>query len=156
MTDTIQAAANEATQWFETATRDNGERFTRTKDGAPTWIGEMVYAAHDGLLPDDWRYKCISDAVDWVAETGETDDPGEFADDAVDVYTSDRLAWLASSLSRPEYVDEALSEFGQPDDPDIIAAIGLGQYREASEVFEAVRQALEIRADDLASEDVPA
>ena len=110
---TIQTLAAEAGACFETATRSrvvggSGEleedRYVRVKDGSPEWVTELVHAAHDDMLPDDWRYEKIADALEYIAEVDDPDDSGEFADQAVDIYTGARLAWLASHLSRPGYL----------------------------------------------------
>jgi hypothetical protein len=140
----LQETAREASGWFETATREDGSRFVRTKDGAPEWVKDLVHEAHGDFLPDDWRYNVIQDALLWIADSDDPEDSaGEFADGAVDVYTGARLAWLASNLTRPGYVDEAREEFGADTDSDITEQIGLGQYMEASEVYGLVLQALE-------------
>src|SRR6266516_1712460 len=112
-TTTLESLAREAAGWFETAERPDGESFTRTKDGTPEWVTDLVREAHgDDFLPDDWRYATISDALNFLADDGDPDDAGEFADQAVDVYTGARFAWLASNLNRAGYVDEAVAEFG--------------------------------------------
>ena len=143
-TTNIQDRAGDAAEWFETKRRgDSEEYFTTLKDGAPEWVRELVYAAHHGwsdFLPDDYRYKWAAEACEHICEADDPDDSAEFADQAVDVYTHERLKWLASNLNRPAYCDEAASEFGYAG--DIIAAIGLGQYMEASEVYGLVLDAL--------------
>lgn len=150
MTDTITVVdvAREAGAWFETATRDDDTTYVRTKDGAPEWIGDMCRDAHGDMFPDDWRYACIAAAVDHIA--GDPEDPEEvhdFADSYVDTYTADRLRWLASHLTRVEYVDNACEELGAHG--GIVEMIAAGQYVEASEVYGAVLDALTARALDL-------
>jgi hypothetical protein len=150
----VQDLASEASGWFERATRPSGESFTRMKDDAPEWIGEMVHAAHGDMLPDDWRYACIRAAVDHIADTSEADADAchEFADSYVDVYTSALTDWLDSHVNRPGYCDEAAEEYGgEPD--GINQRIMLGQYAEASEVFYAVSEALLERFDEVEDED---
>lgn len=146
-TTSIQDKAREAAEWFESAERVEGDepsRYVRTKDGCPEWVTELVYAAHGDFLPDDWRYSIIQDALEMIADSDDPEDAaGEFADGAVDAYTSDRLAWLSSNLNRAGYCDDAAREFGAREEPDIIAAIGLGQYYEANEVYFLVLQALD-------------
>lgn len=160
-TTTLQDLAGEAARCFETATRepvgDTPERFVRVKDGSPEWVTELIRAAHgvdaDGspsMLPDDWRYKVASFAVEMIAESDDIEDArAEFADAMVDAYTFDRIAWLGSNLRRAGYVDEAVDEFGPPDQDGIIERIGLGQYAEASEVYDLVVAALEERLEEL-------
>ena len=137
---TIQDVAAEATQWFETARRnpdDDESYYVRVKDGAPGWITDTVHEAHGDMLPDDpddWRYETIRAAVDWIAE-GNEDTDCEFADSRVDVYTGQRLHWLASHLDRADYCDEAWSKGIIDPDWGIIERIGAGQYIEASHVY---------------------
>lgn len=148
-TRTIEELAGEAAGWFDTAERADGKRFVRTRDGAPEWVADIVREAHGDFLPDDWRYQVIWDAVAHIEEFGDDEDIAfQFADSHVDVYTSDRLAWLASNLNRASYCDEAQEEGLVTQDADIIARIGLGQYMEASEVFGLVLSFLQRMSDE--------
>lgn len=150
--DVIRARAAIAAAWFETAERAGGDEFYRLRDGRPEWVQCLVWRAHgDGeLMPDDFRYATTHAALEFLAESD--DDPRdrshEFADQTVDVYTFDRLAWLASNLRRPGYCDDAVAEFGPPDPDGIVERAALGQYAEACEVFELVLDALEQLPDD--------
>lgn len=151
-TVSIQDRAKEAASWFETAQRAavkdgqaTGELYVRVKDGAPEWVTELVRAAHYGvpdmlMLPDDFRYQVIREAVDALAEDEDTDEH-DFAD-GVDVYTSDLTAWLGSHSLRPGYCDEWKDDHGANED-GIVSLIQGGQYMERREVFGLVRQALE-------------
>ena len=151
--DAIYKLAGEAHGYFEYATRaDDESRYARTKPNTPGWVQDLVHDAHGDMLPDDWRYACVMSALDWIHEH-ESDDSHEFADGMADVYTSARFAWLSSNLSRQGYVDEALADFGWEPDSGIAAAIGLGQYAEASEVFGSVWHSLEERAKELDEEE---
>lgn len=144
----VQAIAAEALEHFETRTRyADGEKFVTLKDTRPDWLQDLVREAHGDMLPDDWRYEKIRDALEWIAESGDPEDEaGEFADNAVDVYTAARVSWLASNLNRASYVDEAVVEFGN-DGGGIIDRIGLGQYAEAAEIYSSVLGSLEARAN---------
>ncbi len=62
------AVAAEAGSWFEVAYRgDTGkdeDRYTRCKDGAPSWVSpDLCQAAHGDMFPDDWRYQAIESAL---------------------------------------------------------------------------------------------
>jgi len=149
-TVTIETLAREASSGLEVATREDGTLFRRKRDDAPAWIENLVYHAHGRMLPDDWRYSCISAALCHLADDGDPDDAHEFADGHVDIYTGRLIEWLASSLSRVVYCDEAASEFGV-EPGDIAKAIGIGQYAEAVEVYGLVVEALRERADELDS-----
>lgn len=144
-TTSIQQLAAEAYDCFTTSTRDNGDVYFVLKDGSPEWVKDLVYAAHGGdFLPDDYRYRWTYGALEFIQDSDDPEnDQAEFSDLAVDIYTGDRLAWLASNLNRPGYVDEAVNEFGYDGKEGIIGAIGIGQYAEASEVYGLVLKALE-------------
>lgn len=153
-TTTVQSLARTAAQSFETARRatgdtetgprEDGEEYVRIKKGSPDWISEMVHEAHGEMFPDDWKYACISAACEWIAEN---DDPkggaSEFADQYVDVYNSDRIAWLASHGARQGYCDEAQEEWGADAGAGVIDRIGWGQFFEANEVYGIVLDFLE-------------
>lgn len=151
MTATPATLAAEARAFFITRQRDNGDTFTATIDATPGWVADMIREAHSDhigdFLPDDRRYLLIRDALDFIEEQGDAasaGDCGDFADSAVDVYTGERLAWLASNLQRLAYCDAALEEFGSRD--QIADMIGMGQYMEASLVYASVFDVLEDRA----------
>ena len=151
-TMTVQELAEEAGRYFESAKRaDSDERYTRTQEGTPEWIHDMVQDVHGGMFPDDWKYDCISSALDTISESDDPQDAiGEFADGQVDPYDSDRIEWLASHSSRQGYVDDAVSEFGHSD-RGIVDQIALGQYYEANEVYGLVLRALEDRLEEVQS-----
>lgn len=149
----IQDRAKEAASYFETAHRkhapevraEDAEQFVRIKDGAPEWVMQLAFKAHGDLLPDDFRFQVIREALDALADQYNDDDDfeqatDEFADD-VDVYTSDLTAWLGSHSSRPGYCDEAREEMGT-DSRGIVQDIQRGQYMERREVFQLVVEAL--------------
>ena len=51
--------ADEAYRYFEKATRTStGAEFWKVRVGAPKWVKDLCFAAHDAgaMLPDDWRY----------------------------------------------------------------------------------------------------
>jgi hypothetical protein len=90
MTITLQALAREMSLAFETATRtSSGESFRKLRDGSPEWMTTVCRMAHDDarLLPDDWRYAFIEEAVDALAEHENADEA--LASLEPDVYTSD-------------------------------------------------------------------
>jgi hypothetical protein len=57
-------------QAFETRKRDNGDKYVALKDGSPEWMTDVCHKAHGDMLPDDWRYSFISEAVDYIDENG--------------------------------------------------------------------------------------
>lgn len=156
ITPELIAAAQKCHQGFEKRTRDSGDDFYILKDGYPgtddaDWIRQLVFDAHgtdaDGspsFFPDDWRYEFIFSALAHISDAVEGIDATELANEASepDIYTHDRLCWLASNLRRAGYCDEAREEFDLPADMDITERIGWGQMEEKREVFEAVLASL--------------
>jgi hypothetical protein len=108
--------------FFETATRLDGSPFVRCADGAPSWVHDMVRAAHDGELPDDLRYAAIADIVAFVCEdeyeaVADPSDDDTLSDivEAVgcDVGYSAAFAWLTpANVWR---VDAFADEYGWAD-----------------------------------------
>jgi hypothetical protein len=151
----MQELAREASAAFERRTRTDGEEFVALKDTAPEWLQPIVMDAHGEFLPEDWRYACIEAAFDAIADCGEDAEQGdvghEFADGYVDVYTGERLRWLASNLNRQGYVDQAREEFGPRE--GIAEDVGMGQFVEALEVFNLVWEGLAEVVEDLEDEE---
>ena len=136
---------------FETRERENGETFVCLGDSAPSWCQDVCRESHSGMMPDDWRYSWISSAADTLVDI-DPDDWGEqtheIADGLIDVYNGRLLSWLASNLTRIEYVNEA-SENGLPRENDIINAIQCGQYQEITETVSTLISEIESLADDV-------
>jgi hypothetical protein len=142
-TTAIAGRAQEARDWFETATRPDDSRYWRKKHECPEWIEEMVHAAHDDgdMLPDDYRYEYIVNALDLLADGV---DPAEPEIEA-DPYTHDLTEWMGSHSWRREYVNDAIKDL---DIKDINHAMMEGQVAEKTEIFHAVVRALEEREDE--------
>lgn len=151
MTLTIQTLAAEMSQTFETATRPtSGETFRKLKDDAPAWMTTVCRKAHDDgdILPDDWRYCFLEEAVDALAEC---DDPVEARDRLEpDIYTSDLTGWLHSLNSRVYYLGEVMQEYGPfRDGFQLLAAAQLSEKQETfQQVLDALREELEARQAD--------
>ncbi|MGH6629302.1 MAG: hypothetical protein ACREB3_06195 [Burkholderiales bacterium] len=150
--------AAEASKWFEQKTRDKGEKFWTLKNGRPQWAQDMVQEAHDTgggnlMLPDDWRYESIVDALDRIQDASDDADLDELADEIeADVYNADLLKWLSSHLERAGYVDEAVNNLGWDKDGGIFRAIQAGQIAEKREVYFSVLATLRERIEEVAGE----
>lgn len=158
----VQELAGEAAACFETAERVPAvegvepETFVRVREGSPAWVGDLVREAHrdssgaPAMLPDDWRYRTIEAALEYIGELGLEVEPQEesydFADATVDVYNAARLEWLGSKLWRAGYCDQARDNGAEG---GVFELIGAGQYEEAREVYELVLEQLEARRDEL-------
>lgn len=147
MEATVRTNWQELSEMFETRKRDNGEHFVVLKDSAPEWAGDFVREAHGtAILPDDYRYEYIRDALEFLAEADEDQDPNDLAAkfaDQTDPYTDNLLTWLSSNLFRLSYCDEAQDEGLLRQDADIPHRIAAGQYMERMEIFNQVIQAAE-------------
>ena len=72
--------------------------------------------------------ECYEDLADNFAEYDSgyiCDIISQVADNWVDIYTSDLMKWNANNY---EYVEEAIQEFGAPNEFDMVKAIQMGQY----------------------------
>jgi hypothetical protein len=129
--------------------RDRERDILLPADGAPDWFTDLCHHAHAGMMPDDWRYEFIQDALSAI-EDGAGEDRLDL--DGLYPYTADRLGWLASHLDRPGYCDEAAADAGGPP-ADILAFVAWGMDREIREVFGLVRTKLEEIAEEVDGED---
>lgn len=138
---------------FQVKERDNGDTFLCLSDSAPSWCQDVCREAHGGLMPDDWRYSWISSAADSLVDIDPDnwDEFHEIADGLVDVYNDRLSAWLASNLTRAEYVNDAVSS-GLVDvsgDFDLYRALMAGQYEEINETIQSLVSEIESLADDV-------
>jgi len=131
----VSKKAKEALAYFEKANRTNGVEFWKVKDGAPQWVTDLCFSAHSegAMLPDDWRYVFIVEALVALEEEIELEP---------DIYTSELCAWLASNVNRVGYVDDARDEWGG-DLKSIFDELQLGQLTEKRDVFDQVTAFLE-------------
>ena len=100
---------------------------------APQYATDFCRQCHaDGMGPDDWRYETIETVLTVLHDDLEDDASEERLYDRIvstafscaDDYNARRTAWLASNLTRADYVDVGV--FDQ---------IAVGQEMEAREVF---------------------
>lgn len=146
MTVTIQTLAAEMSQSFETATRPtSGEEFRKLKDDAPAWMTTICRKAHDDghMLPDDWRYVFIEQAVDALAEHEDSDEARDSLEP--DVYTHHLTAWLHSHNTRVHYLGEVMQEYGTFKDG--FQLLATAQLQEMQETFHQVIAALQEELD---------
>ena len=146
--DGIAVVATDALAFFTTATRNDGVEFVKLAEDAPEWVSDMVFACHDGGLPNDWTYEVVRNAVEWLSEGNDPSDSGDFCDDQVDVYTSNLLAWLAGGPRRCDSCDLASDDYGAPEPDTMVNRIMRGQFYEASEIFSQVVYELNEQATD--------
>ena len=147
---TLEQLAQEMLDQFELATRKDGSRFYRLKEGRPDWMQDVCREAHDHgeMMPDDFRYEFIYDALVLLAAG---DEHGEGIESHV--YNRDLLRWVSSHAQRPGYCDEAMNQgLVDTDSFGTIKLIGWGEYQERQEVFAQVKGALEDRLQQIEDE----
>ncbi|NJO48174.1 MAG: hypothetical protein HC840_00500 [Leptolyngbyaceae cyanobacterium RM2_2_4] len=145
---TIQDLANEVLKAMTHGTRDNGDKFKALRDESPDWMQDLCQDAHARMLPDDHKYEFIFEALNALSDYDSEDDARDSIE--ADIYTSDLTAWLSSSNTRMEYVNEGVREFGiDADNFDLSSALQVGQLTEKREVFESVLNSLQNRLDEV-------
>ena len=121
--------AEKLVKCFEQITRDDGSQYWVRKDNSPSRLKDLCFAAHNGWLPDDYKYQIIVESLENIAAAD------EFAEDyspEPSVYTSDLTAWLHSDNRRIEYLNAALDEWG-----DDISNIGLVRWNDRNAEWES-------------------
>jgi len=136
---TIQELAQMYSAMFVRKTRDNGPSFYCASDDTNENLMNIIHAAHNEMLPDDYRFEFTKNALDALSENEDIDDARQSATEP-DVYTSDLTKWLNSRNDRVYYLTQALEEFGCKDG---FQALSTAQSIEKEEVFGAVVSALE-------------
>lgn len=140
MEDRVKALASEALSHFEVRERSSGEKFVGVKVGAPVWVSHLVRHAHDGMLPDDWRYEFIGNSLTAIAH-GDLEGVSLVPSD----YTYQLANWLASDGYRISYCDDALLDACTATTFSLLQA---GQLLEIREVHSLTREFLEELALD--------
>jgi hypothetical protein len=147
---TIQELAKDFSRRFEGATRDDGTKYRRVKDGEQTEeLQALIFAAHDagGMLPDDWRYQFIEEALDAISEDGED------AQLEPSIYTHELTGWLHSRADRYGYCDEAIGEYGvmsgDVKPTGMIQLLTWGMAQEQQEVLSSVLASLEKLVEEM-------
>ena len=146
--ETVQELAKMARCAFSLETRDNGSEYWNRNRCAPEWIMELCQTAHGGMLPDDYRYRFIVQALDALEEA-------EDVDEARDGYEFEHryyrlVEWLGSHAGhRLEYCDQWAEEYGHPESTgDLLQG---GHLQERLEVLDLVRGSLEAHLQTLAA-----
>lgn len=159
MTHTLSSIATEALALFTNeGTRkstDTGRTIWTIADhnACPQWVKDLCHAAHtdpDGgdMMPDDWRYEMIVEALDLLADCDDEDDAQERADEAeAPVYNAERLRWLASHLWRASYCDDGAKEFGD-ERADTLSRLACGYLYEWRIVFASVLASVKDEAEE--------
>ncbi len=135
---TIQEIARYFTEMFIQSERVNGDKFWKTIDDRPEELTELIYAAHGDMLPDDWKYAFVREAL---IDFSEAEDPDDVQPEA-DIYTNDLTAWLHSRADRYYYCDQYQEDFGVKANTSMSDRLSGGQYMEKREVYYSVLSSL--------------
>ena len=91
---------------------------------------DFVKELHDDEMPNDWRYRIITDLLQNFVNEYDQDDLEnclhEITDSLVDIYNSDRAKWLADDINRG-CIDLKNLNMDQPN-MTIFDLIGQAQY----------------------------
>ena len=87
---------------------------------------DFVKELHDDEMPNDWRYRIITDLLQNFVNEYDQDDLenylNEITDSLVDIYNSDRAKWLADDINR------GCIEIDTKNKTSIFKLIGIAQY----------------------------
>ena len=113
---TVADVARQARAAFSLETRADGSEYWTRNRCAPDWIAELCHTAPGPMLPADYRYRFIVEALDALEEA---DDPDEAGNDfEFEPYFSAVVDWLRSGGHagyRLDYCDQFVAEYGQPE-----------------------------------------
>lgn len=143
---TVETLAAEVNAALVRDKRNDGKEFIKLADGSPEWMTDLCRTAHGDMMPDDWRYEFIEDALSQI-ENGEEQikDVG-----SAYPYTTSRTDWLASRVDRFGYCDDAAEEY--EGEGSLMDRICWGMDREMNETFDLVKTFLEERVTELEDE----
>ena len=100
---------------------------------------ELFFHAHDGMLPDDHKYRMIHSILQEMDDTEEYDDL--CIDDLIPIYTNELISWLDSNISRLSYCDQYLEEYVVIS--DTISLLSGGYMMELQEVYYLINEWLD-------------
>lgn len=132
----------------QTREREPWYSFTREaiKENSPLY-SRLSDIIHDSKTGEDYAYNWVVRALETIDEMidEEEKDPdtladldfSEAVDGEVDVYTSELMRWLSSSVANIYFLDEVAKEYGATEN-----VLGIAQYKAIEEIFYAVRDAL--------------
>lgn len=145
---TVQKLASEALKFYE----QRGDGVWYHTEHVPDWVEDITYEAHGRMMPDDWKYRFVADALELISTSDEGYEEDAAEEWEPDIYSRDLLKWVSSNLKRKGYVDEAVGVWGWPKE-GLSMALVLGQRLEFEEVFYFVLNRLRERLDEIQEED---
>lgn len=145
---TVQELAEESLKylkWGKRTKEAGGEDYCFTKDEAPQWFKDLVYKAHkiDDVLPNDYIYCFISDALSLIAGSDEPEEA--ILEIEGDIYNHDLLKWLSNNLTFSCYVDEVIQEYGTNEDTQFFNILMDAQKRHKEVIARSVLESLHLK-----------
>jgi len=128
----IQKLAEEYCKMFKEKKKGDGTDYICLKEDAPSELRDLVQNAHGNSFPDDFIYEQILICLCMIAEAEDEEELEEPSIEA-DIYNRDLLNWLSSSLTRHNYVDLAVRDYGHG--LSIIDDIMAGQVQEKTDIY---------------------
>lgn len=148
---TVQELAESYLKHFQTGKRDDGSSYVSLSDDAPEQLTELVRNAHGRMLPDDYKFQFVQDALQAIADSSEGEEQDAINSMEAEHRNSELLAWLGSNLSRSSYVDDdAIGNYGHSDG-GIFGDIQRGMQCELEEVANSVLESLNSILEDMAA-----
>ena len=131
--------------FFETRTRDNGDKFVTCIDTTPEWLAAAIRDAHQGDMPSDWIFETIKATCEAIDDGPfDADSIGEFADANLEIYTKALYQWAADMCGSSTYsaAEEQASEVGSCDaNASIEDRIRVIQYYAIQYIADSILQA---------------
>jgi len=122
-------------------TRPDDTQFFCVADNAPEYVQDLAHHVHEGMMPDDYRYKFLTNIICTLADYDEqtltdilTGDYDVY--DIVgepDLYNASLLQWQASNLTRMGYADEVLQQGVEPE--TLSSLLMQAQEKEMADIF---------------------
>jgi hypothetical protein len=145
---TLQTLINTINDNLVLKTRPDDTQFYCVADNAPEYVQDLAHHVHDDMMPDDYRYKFLTETIREIADYDEQTLTDMLTGDydiydiigEPDVYNHSLLQWQASNLSRMEYADDCLAEY----EPQSLSQLLMSaQHKEMVEVFNLILSWLE-------------
>lgn len=153
---TLQELAKAVREEFSLNTRTDGTGYW-TRDDKPggygDWITKLCFDAHGDILPDDFVYEFIVDALDVLSEDEDTDDARDNLPE--EWRTHKIIEWFASHGDRQARADEKLEELMPCGDRNtgVMTILSWAMNEEQQEVFNSVLSSLQEHLDTLPDDD---
>jgi hypothetical protein len=144
MAHTIRHLAQQYAQAFTLKTKQDGSEVYVRKEPADDELQDLIQDAHDDMLPDDFRYQFIVEALQALADNEDPDDAQLSIEP--DIYHHELTAWLDSNIGRTDYLTQVQQDCGPIQDG--FELLSTAQLFEKYEVFHSVLASLNRIAED--------